>query len=196
MAITDRNTYKASDLIATNILLSYDDDAQVWVAHSLELDIVEDGPKKTPAIRNLLTTLNFQVSSCIEKGLDYIEIAPSEYWAQWQFASPFSVGDEFDSADLHFHMAVREREAKSSLARHFRLTLDDMTTKLQRFGIAKKEGKGTLIMLEGNKIESGKSARYAIDRYKSTREIHANLLTAILRRFEISFPDFFEDSIH
>lgn len=108
MALTDRTAYHLSDLIAVNVLLSYDEELQVWVAHCLELDVVEDGSSRGKAIKHLLNTMAAQVNACLEDGLDFIELASPELWKEWRFGKPFVIGDDTDCATPHFQMVVKE----------------------------------------------------------------------------------------
>lgn len=83
-----------------------------------------------------------------------------------------------------------------STTRYPILKLHDVLKRLQRFGITQRPGKETYMILEGTKLSSRAKARYVIDAYKGDRELSHSLLDSILRRFEISTDDFFEDAIH
>lgn len=76
------------------------------------------------------------------------------------------------------------------------LRLNQVVSRLERFGITAREAKGSELVLEGKKLKSQTFIKYTVGRHKSNREIHRDLLKAILRRFEIEPEDFFEDSIH
>lgn len=196
MALTDRTTYTQGDLIAVNILLSYDEDTQTWVAHCLELDLVEDGSTRIKALKYLIDAMVAQVVACMEDSKDFIELAPEDYWKEWQSGKAFNPNDELDHTTPQFHVAVREKEQTIS-SKYPLLRIQDCLKRLRRFGIVAKEKKGSShVVLEGTKLESRTPAHYIIDCFKQEREINSNLLKALLRRFEIATDDFFAEAIH
>ena len=94
--------------MGVNVLVSYDDDVQSWVAHCLELDFVEDGTSRIKAIKHLLSTMSAQLAACLEDGMDFIQLAPSQHWKEWQLASPFILSEDIDASSPHFKMIVHE----------------------------------------------------------------------------------------
>lgn len=98
-------------LPAFNVLIKRDDDAQVWSAHCLEMDLVEDGENKFEALFGLFQNMAAQIRECEEAGIHYMHPAPAEYYAELERAIPLSIEDvEADRTwpNIPLHLALRE----------------------------------------------------------------------------------------
>lgn len=85
------DAYRLKDIIATNILVDFNKEDSVWVAHCLELDLVEEGENPVEAVSHLLRVMTTQIEECVKDNTPYIQPAPREYWEKLQKAKPFSL---------------------------------------------------------------------------------------------------------
>lgn len=76
------------------------------------------------------------------------------------------------------------------------LRLNQVLTRLQKFGVTHRPGQGSELVLEGKTLKTKIFKKYIVGRHQRDREIHRDHLKSILRRFEITPEEFFEDSIH
>lgn len=78
------------DGIAANILLTHDEETGEWLAHCLELDVMEQGQTPVEALKNLVEMMGRHLEDAFKEGEDFIQLAPQEYWKKYQEAVPFS----------------------------------------------------------------------------------------------------------
>lgn len=88
--IKKEDLFRVED-IALNILVYEDKNEDVWLAHCLELDLVEDGENKLDATLFLLRTIVAQIRECSKDNVPFIHPAPKEYWEKLHLAKPFSL---------------------------------------------------------------------------------------------------------
>ncbi|MBI4125351.1 MAG: hypothetical protein HY466_05425 [Deltaproteobacteria bacterium] len=82
--------------VALNILVYFDKEDETWIAHCLELDLVEDGDDKLDATLHLLEMMAAQVQECKKDHINFIHPAPAEYWYKLHQAKPFSLIKELE----------------------------------------------------------------------------------------------------
>lgn len=101
--------YKLADLPASNVLIYQDEHSDTWVAHCLEMDLVEEGETKIEAIQNLLQVVIYELEECMQDGLNPFHVAPEAYWSQWLKAKPFYLTNELKKeSQIPPHFVIRE----------------------------------------------------------------------------------------
>lgn len=94
--------------IAINILLSFDEDNHVWLAHCLEMDLFGTGDTPKAAVKELLEVLQSHLEDATPNQSDFLFPAPKEYWVQYQQATPVDLHELFaDEHQLPPHVIVR-----------------------------------------------------------------------------------------
>lgn len=88
------NLFKLEGLPALNILLYKEVASNNWIAHCLEMDIVDDGETKIEAIKSLFHLLQNELDDCLKDKMNPYHVAPQEYWNMLHRAQPFSLYDE------------------------------------------------------------------------------------------------------
>lgn len=103
------NCLKLEDVPAANILIYFDQEDSIWIAHCLEFDLLEEGEDKVEAVFNLLQVILSELMECLHDGVSPFHPAPAEFWSKWMEAKPFSLRQELEKREsIPAHFAIRE----------------------------------------------------------------------------------------
>lgn len=86
--------------MAMNILIRYDSEDQVWLAHCLELDVMESGVSQRSAVRQLIRNIDLLLEECAKDNTTLFDPAPQEYWTLLSKATPVENFSDLDSDEF------------------------------------------------------------------------------------------------
>lgn len=67
-------------VLKLNIVIKKDKD--LYIAHCLDYDIVDQGDTEKEAMKNMLSLLSFYYEYCYDKKIEVNNLAPKKYWKE------------------------------------------------------------------------------------------------------------------